>query len=366
MRALADHDAVLQDHDQVAVDDRRQAVGDDHERAVGGDRIDGLAHALLVHTVERRRRFVEQQDRGVGQQRAGDRESLTLTAGEHHAVLADGSLDPEGAALEHVAEIHGAQHALAVGVGRLGRGEPQVLRESAGQRRRVLLDVAEVGAQLVARIRARVVAVQADRAARRVVEALDERQDRALAGAAGADEGDAGAVGHGEGHATEHLVVLHGGRRFLCGLQVCIREQGPGLLGCGRTGCDDVRGVVEAHVAELDGRCVGGRRLARQRRGDLLVVLRLGRQIEHFLDATERTEGLVHRGDGAERGGQGHHEQEQEHDERDQGGDRDRSGRHTEAADAEDHQQRELQGDAGDGHDHGGDLGDAHADPVGV
>ena len=113
-----------------------------------GHGVDRVAHPLLVEPVERRRRLVEQQDRGSGEQCPRDREPLTLAAREHHAALADRGLDAERVALEHLAEVDSAQHALAVVIGCLGRGQPQVVGDRAGQRRRVLLDVAELCAQL--------------------------------------------------------------------------------------------------------------------------------------------------------------------------------------------------------------------------
>ncbi len=89
----------------------------------GGDRVDRLAHALLVEPVERRRRLVEQQDRRSGQQRPRDREALALAAREHDARLADGGVDAERVAVEHLAEVHRAQHALAV-AHRMPRARP--------------------------------------------------------------------------------------------------------------------------------------------------------------------------------------------------------------------------------------------------
>ena len=48
-----------------------------------------LLHARLGLVVERRGRLVEQQDRRVAHDGAGDREALALAAGQGHAVLAD-------------------------------------------------------------------------------------------------------------------------------------------------------------------------------------------------------------------------------------------------------------------------------------
>jgi hypothetical protein len=48
-----------------------------------------LLHQLLAFGVERRGRLVEQQDRRVAQDGAGDRDALALAARQHDAALAD-------------------------------------------------------------------------------------------------------------------------------------------------------------------------------------------------------------------------------------------------------------------------------------
>ena len=85
--------AVVEHDDLVGVDDGRQPVRDHDERAVLGDRVDRLAHQLLVAAVEARGRLVEQQHGRRREQRAGDREPLALAAGEHDAVFADRSAE---------------------------------------------------------------------------------------------------------------------------------------------------------------------------------------------------------------------------------------------------------------------------------
>ena len=79
----------LHHHDAVRMADRREPVGDDQHRAAGHQPFEReLDHALALG-VERARRFVEQQDRTVGEDRARDREALPLSAREAHAALAE-------------------------------------------------------------------------------------------------------------------------------------------------------------------------------------------------------------------------------------------------------------------------------------
>ena len=141
---------------------------------------------------------------------------------------------------------------------------------------------------------------------------------------------------------------------------------------------DDGFGIAEPDIPELDcrnllvgacargvlwrtsgGGCADGCRQSR-------VVGILGRQIEDLLNATQRTQSLVHRGDRPEEAAEGTHEQEQEKDEGHKTCHLDRSGGYPIAAHTQDDQQRNLKGDPRDGDDKRGDLGDADPDPVRV
>ena len=59
-----------------------EAVGDDERGAAAGEAVEGAADQRLALGVERGGRLVEEQDRRVAQDGAGDREALALAAGE--------------------------------------------------------------------------------------------------------------------------------------------------------------------------------------------------------------------------------------------------------------------------------------------
>ena len=50
-------------------------------------------------------------------------------------------------AVEHAAEVHGAQHVLALGVGGIGAAELQVVAKGPREHRGILLDVADLRTQ---------------------------------------------------------------------------------------------------------------------------------------------------------------------------------------------------------------------------
>ena len=120
-----EHPAALDERDPVGEGDGRQPVGDDDGGAIGGQPLDGLVDLGLDPHVDRAGGVVEDQDRGVGEQRAGDGDALPLAARERVAPLADDRV----VALGQVGDE-------AVGVGRLGRGDDLVDGWRRGGRRR--------------------------------------------------------------------------------------------------------------------------------------------------------------------------------------------------------------------------------------
>ena len=117
-------------------------------------------------------------------------------------------VEPGGSRSSTAAEVHGVQHVHALGVGRVGAAELEVVADRAGEHRRVLLDVADLRAELGALERADVEPAHAHGADARVVEPLDEREDRGLAGAGRPDERDPLPARHAEGHAPQHGLAL--------------------------------------------------------------------------------------------------------------------------------------------------------------
>src|SRR6266480_2247067 len=82
-------DAPFRQHDdEVGVLHGRKTMRDDEHGAVRHQAVDRLLHQPLRFGVERAGRFVENQDRGIAQQRACDRNPLALAAAQPCAPLA--------------------------------------------------------------------------------------------------------------------------------------------------------------------------------------------------------------------------------------------------------------------------------------
>ena len=74
-----DQPAAIEHQDRIGTLYGREAVGDDETRAVAHQRRERLLHQPFRLGVERGTRLVEQQDRGIAQQRAGDGQPLPLS-----------------------------------------------------------------------------------------------------------------------------------------------------------------------------------------------------------------------------------------------------------------------------------------------
>ena len=91
--AAALHDAaVVQHQDAIGADHAGQAVRQDQRRAALHQPVERLLDHGLVLGVDGGQRLVENQDRGIPQQRAGDGDALALSAGERGAAFADARL----------------------------------------------------------------------------------------------------------------------------------------------------------------------------------------------------------------------------------------------------------------------------------
>ena len=80
MRAFLDDSAVVHDDDAVGGADGREAVRDDDGGAVVHQPVERVLDQPLAFRVERGRRFVEQKQGRVAQQRPGDGDAMALAA----------------------------------------------------------------------------------------------------------------------------------------------------------------------------------------------------------------------------------------------------------------------------------------------
>ena len=156
MRPLLDDAALLHEEDMVRPGDRGQAVRDDEHDPVPLDLCQRGDEGAFRLRVERRGRLVEDQDRRIAHQAAGNGESLLLADGEgpaptsEHGAVAVGQRSREGVCAADAGRplhlvVRGSRPAQAQVLGDRPR-EKQVFLEDVGHLRahRVHVQLAQV------------------------------------------------------------------------------------------------------------------------------------------------------------------------------------------------------------------------------
>ena len=190
-RAARDDAAVIHHDDAIGLEHGREPVRDDDRRALRHEPLERLLHEQLALRVERARRLVEQQDRRVLEDRARDRDALPLPAREPHAALAEERVVALRQRAQELVGLGRARRGLDLGVARVGPAVADVLARRRAEQHRVLRHEADQPAH-VARDRARAMSTPSisTRPVGRIVEAQQQLERRALAGARRPDERD--------------------------------------------------------------------------------------------------------------------------------------------------------------------------------
>ena len=190
MRAARDDAAGVEDDDAVDVRNSGQAVRDDDRGGAVVDGAERFLHDRFEPRVECARGFVQDENRRTPQQRARDRQPLTLAARELHAAIADRRIVPAGQTMDEL--IGARQRGGGFDRARIGprHAVADVLCDRPREQRRVLLDSREVTAEPDRVEAADVMAADDDVPVARIVEAQHQVQDRGLAGSRFADQRD--------------------------------------------------------------------------------------------------------------------------------------------------------------------------------
>mmetsp|Transcript_100376 Transcript_100376/g.288360 ORF Transcript_100376/g.288360 Transcript_100376/m.288360 type:complete len:233 (+) Transcript_100376:2356-3054(+) len=193
VRALLDALAGLDDKDLVRVPDGRQPVGDgDGREAVERGAlqcVQGRLHTLLGLVVQGRGRLVEQQQLRFLRERARDRHALLLPSGQLAAADADEGVQLLGQGVDELPGLRLLDGLFRLLLGDVGVATLDVLEDRRREEHRLLTDIPDEATPGAQRQRLEVHAIDRHDAGHRVVEALQELDDRGLARAALADEG---------------------------------------------------------------------------------------------------------------------------------------------------------------------------------
>ncbi len=206
--AGVDDPAAVHERDPVGQLQGGLAVGDEDGGGAASGPGQGGVDLGLGPGVDRGGGVVEDQDLGVGEQGAGERDPLALAAGERQALLADDRVVALGEPVDErvgAGEAGGGPYLL---VARVRASVGDVGPYGVGEQQALLEDEADAGAQGGQGQVADVVPADPDRARRRVVEARQERDGGGLAAARRADERERLARAHVQAEAVEEGVAV--------------------------------------------------------------------------------------------------------------------------------------------------------------
>lgn len=199
------HDLALVEHDDaVGQAEGRVAMGDEHRGAGAEDVLEGAVDGLLGAGVDGRGGVVEDEHRGVGERGTRQCDSLALATGEREALLADLGVVPVGELEDELVRLGRAGGGFDLGGGRPGSSEGDVLPDGGREEEALLEHDVDGAPQRVEAQVAHVLAVEADGAGARVVEARHEEGEGGLARAGGPDDAESLAGSHGQRDVPQH------------------------------------------------------------------------------------------------------------------------------------------------------------------
>src|SRR6266404_2439308 len=163
---------------------------DDKRGAAAEEAVEGIADLQLGLDVHAGGGFIKDEEARIVREGAGEIDELALADGERGAALVDAGGDAFGEGFDEIGKAdfaNGVLDGVAVDV---GSAEAHVGFDGAGEEEGVLKNDAEQAAQVLEIDFADVDAVEQDLAALNVIEAKKERDQRGLAGAGVADDGE--------------------------------------------------------------------------------------------------------------------------------------------------------------------------------
>ncbi|KAJ6798774.1 PGP1 isoform X1 [Iris pallida] len=190
VRPLLHHLPFVDHRDRVGPPHRGQPVGHHDGRPPGRGPAQRLLHAPLRLRVERAGRLVEQQDPRLLEERPRDRDPLPLPPGELRPSLPDPRLVPPRHARYELVRVRLRRRLHHLRLRRRLLPVRDVLVDRRREEARLLRDDRDGVPERLQVVLADVLPVHQNAPGARLVEPLDQRQDRALPAPAGPDQGE--------------------------------------------------------------------------------------------------------------------------------------------------------------------------------
>ena len=181
MRAAFDNLAVFQNQNLIGAAYCREPVCDDESRTPTSKRSQTILNQRFALAVETGGCFIKDQQLGIGENGARDRNALALSAGKLYSALADDRLVLLLEFFDKLFTVRNAAHRLnLIGCGVRIR-ESNVLGNGSVEQKVVLHDNSEVRTEVAQAQRAQVFAIDSDRSGQRMIKIHCETDERALA-----------------------------------------------------------------------------------------------------------------------------------------------------------------------------------------
>ena len=225
MGAHIGHSALLQHADLIRIHDGVEPVGDDEDCLTPDHFGNGLVHLLLILRIHEGGGLVQHHDRGVFQDRPGQRDALPLPAGEHFAPVpghgVDAILQP-GKELPALGLLRRSQNLLIRG---LRTAQADVLQQAHVEQELLLGHIGDLVVEGLHAHLPDVLAAHADAPAGHIIVVDQELCQGGLAAARLSHQGGKAPLRRGEGDAVEHLVLLIGKADILKGNGVILTRE---------------------------------------------------------------------------------------------------------------------------------------------
>ena len=190
MRASFDDPALVHHHDPVSLAHGRQSVGDDQRGAAGHQPVQRILHQPFAFGIERAGCLIQQQDRRIAQQRAGNRHALALAARQARTAFTQLGIQALGQFAQEIGGIGGFGRLPDRFVAGIPIAIAQVVARARGKQHPFLRDDCDAAADLGRIDRRQRHPVQLDGAGLRIIKPLGQLEQRGLARARRADDGD--------------------------------------------------------------------------------------------------------------------------------------------------------------------------------
>ena len=170
MATLFNDPAILQHHDQVRIDDGRKPVGDGDDGAALPHFLQGILNIALCLAVERAGCFVQQQDRRVFQQGSRNAHALLFTARQLEPAFADLSGIAFGHFQNKFMDFGGLRRSFDLFTRGIRAAVGDVVIDGIIEQNRILRHDADQGMKAILRNVAHILPIDAECAARNIVE----------------------------------------------------------------------------------------------------------------------------------------------------------------------------------------------------